>query len=213
MTTIKTIILLLVFHITMQWVPMIATAARIDQDRYAYKYENAESLEEETYVVIRQPKPITPPSTIIAKRRNFPKMVASVVEKNPALEEVAIEKPIVPPDPQKKVTQETLTVLFKKNESKLLDIAKGQLNAFVNINTDSPITVVGYTCQLGSQKFNKKLAKRRAESVERYLKKKLKNNIRTYARPKCCYRSKTNYAKNRRVEVLYLKETTAKNSK
>jgi len=61
--------------------------------------------------------------------------------------------------------------------------------------------VTGYTCDLGSQEHNDRLALKRAESVSSYLKEKRVIPVRIEGKGKCCYVSEEREL-NRRVEII-----------
>jgi len=61
--------------------------------------------------------------------------------------------------------------------------------------------VTGYTCDLGSQEYNDRLALKRAESVSSYLKGKEVIPLQVEGKGKCCYVSEEREL-NRRVEII-----------
>jgi len=61
--------------------------------------------------------------------------------------------------------------------------------------------VTGYTCDLGSQEHNDRLALKRAESVSSYLKGKEVIPLQVEGKGKCCYVSEEREL-NRRVEII-----------
>jgi outer membrane protein OmpA-like peptidoglycan-associated protein len=74
------------------------------------------------------------------------------------------------------------------------------------------LSVMGYTCDLGSKARNDVLAMKRAEAVAAYLRKSGLHALRVSGTGKCCYATK-NLRKpylNRRVEVTISKREAAK---
>jgi outer membrane protein OmpA-like peptidoglycan-associated protein len=70
-----------------------------------------------------------------------------------------------------------------------------------------PVDVSGYTCWLGSDTYNQKLAEKRAQGIADIL---IKQNIivrSVTGKSGCCYTSDTDPAQNRRVEITVSHET------
>lgn len=67
------------------------------------------------------------------------------------------------------------------------------------------LTVVGFTDDTGPQRYNDRLARRRADSVAKALRELGIEGLRTIAKGKCCYLSDNDSlqgrANNRRVEI------------
>jgi outer membrane protein OmpA-like peptidoglycan-associated protein len=109
-----------------------------------------------------------------------------------------------------------MTVLFGLDSSVLTDPEKARLSSFVeSLGTEMKVgdlSVMGYTCDLGSKARNDVLAMKRAEAVAAYLRKSGLHALRVSGTGKCCYATK-NLRKpylNRRVEVTISKREAAK---
>jgi outer membrane protein OmpA-like peptidoglycan-associated protein len=79
-------------------------------------------------------------------------------------------------------------------------------NAFAQQVTVISILVIGHTDDLGSQAFNDRLAKQRADAVAETIKRLgVQGDIEIRSQGKCCYattnRSEESRAKNRRVDL------------
>lgn len=79
-------------------------------------------------------------------------------------------------------------------------------NAFAQLGAVNSILVIGRTDDLGTQAFNDRLAKQRAEAVAETLKRLgVQGDIEIHSQGKCCYtttnRSEESRAKNRRVDL------------
>jgi len=93
-------------------------------------------------------------------------------------------------------------VYFALNSDKLTWREMKKLDQFAaQLNKGTIVDVTGYTCWLGSKKYNNRLALRRAKTVANYLRRKniLVGLIR--AKGKCCYIDLNHPSKNRRVEI------------
>jgi outer membrane protein OmpA-like peptidoglycan-associated protein len=185
-------------------VPTITYAKDIDQDTYTYSINNVTTSGTETYVVERVPKdytrkavpyrPIALPAKIIPQIKNETLAVADIP---------AEPKKPCPPCPTELPKPQKLTIPFELGKWDLIDYAKNKLNTLPILKTDEPIIVTGYTCPLGGMNINKKLAQKRADAVETYLKKKHITNLKIYAKPKTDYLSTDEYSLDRRVELIY----------
>jgi len=104
-------------------------------------------------------------------------------------------------------TTRTISVPFKFASAAVTVQAEEIIrNAFAKQGTVNSILVTGRTDDLGSQAFNDRLAKRRAEAVAETLKRlDVKGDIEIRSQGKCCYttsnRSEESRAKNRRVDL------------
>ncbi|MCP3922824.1 MAG: OmpA family protein [Desulfobacterales bacterium] len=83
---------------------------------------------------------------------------------------------------------------LKENEQRKLDYFSKSYNG--------KAFITGYTCKLGDKSINSKIAKKRAESVQNYLKSKGLKLLEIKAKPMCCYVSDKD-EQNRRVEIKY----------
>jgi len=96
-----------------------------------------------------------------------------------------------------------ITVYFDFDSSSLKGGEKQKLKAAYRDIEGKELRVVGYTCDLGPQVYNERLAVRRAESVARYLTALgvPEALIKVEGRGKCCYFDPTKRTVNRRVEI------------
>ncbi|NOQ91170.1 MAG: OmpA family protein [Flavobacteriaceae bacterium] len=102
-------------------------------------------------------------------------------------------------------------VSFALNSSDLTSAAKDNLNAIAEVFTEFPDTdlmIEGYTDSTGDNAYNLSLSKKRAKSVESYLKSQGVGNSRFAsvegygeANPRFSNDTKDGQAKNRRVEI------------
>jgi len=97
--------------------------------------------------------------------------------------------------------KQNITVYFDLNSYRIRKAGLEKLKAFAERHKGKSVSVVGYTCWKGPQKYNDILAQKRAKSVATYL--KGKNVIITSVRGKgrVNYKSRTNISVNRRVMV------------
>jgi outer membrane protein OmpA-like peptidoglycan-associated protein len=122
--------------------------------------------------------------------------------------------PLVEPVAQKQkesartiTTTRTISVPFKfASATVTVQAEKIIRNAFAQQGTVNSILVIGHTDDLGTQAFNDRLAKQRAEAVAETLKRRgVQGDIEIRSQGKCCYtttnRSEESRAKNRRVDL------------
>jgi len=122
--------------------------------------------------------------------------------------------PLVEPVAQKQkepertiTTTRTISVPFRFASATLTVQAERIIcNALAQQETVNSILVIGRTDDLGTQEFNDRLAKRRAEAVAETLKRHgVQGDIEIRSQGKCCYtttnRSEESRAKNRRVDL------------
>ena len=124
---------------------------------------------------------------------------------SPPLVEPVAQKP---KEPARTITTtRTISVPFKFASATLTVQAEKIIrNAFAQQGTVNSILVIGRTDDLGTQAFNDRLAKQRAEAVAETLKRRgVQGDIEIRSQGKCCYtttnRSEESRAKNRRVDL------------
>lgn len=109
------------------------------------------------------------------------------------------------PEPVK--TSRTLSVTFHLASSKLTPQAESVLRKeFAPQNVIDSIVIEGRTDDLGTQSFNDRLARNRADAVAAFLKQRgVTGAVTIQSQGKCCYltanRSEAARAKNRRVDL------------
>jgi len=92
------------------------------------------------------------------------------------------------------------TVYFDLDSAVLKDLERNKIDRAVP-HGGRVDAVTGYTCDLGSQEYNDRLALKRAESVSSYLKGKEVIPLQVEGTGKCCYVSEEREL-NRRVEII-----------
>lgn len=97
-------------------------------------------------------------------------------------------------------------VLFDFDSEQLSPKELNELNDFINEERLSEVVLHGYTDDIGPEKYNKALAKRRIETIEKALKKMGVTVAHSQAYGKCCYindnETEDGRHENRRVELL-----------
>lgn len=116
----------------------------------------------------------TPELAIVECHPELVKKAQPVAETQPEVKSVVTEPAIVEPLPAKPVVAAlpTGTVFFAFDESILTAKAKGELDKVarsLNGRKYRSVTVFGYTDNIGTAKYNKKLSQRRADAVKKYL--------------------------------------------
>lgn len=105
-----------------------------------------------------------------------------------------------------------LTVYFDLNSSVIKAGEAKKLHRFrEHVPKTSEIRITGYTCPLGTDAYNQKLAMARAQAVARIFKKHGLQVRSVIGRSGCCFISSTDPSKNRRAEVqVYLTGSSTK---
>ena len=135
-----------------------------------------------------------------------PKTVLVVVV--PPTAESVVREPPKPAQMDRKVAP--MSVTFQFASAALSDLAEMEITKTAAlIESGDSILVEGRTDDIGTQAFNDRLARRRAEVVAAYLKRMgVKNSIELRSQGKCCYATANNSdesrAINRRVELHFL---------
>lgn len=112
------------------------------------------------------------------------------------------ERQSVPQDDNPKI--QILTINFELGSSQIRPEYKNILNRVTTIYSKREFEVVGFTCPLGSKKRNERVALERATAVADFISANGGKVTKVMGKPMCCYVSKTENWKNRRVEI-YLK--------
>ena len=116
-----------------------------------------------------------------------------------------VVKEIPDESPIKTAGENKITIYYDLGSSKLRPSEIKKLSRFTHTYTNASVEVFGYTCPLGSLKRNKEVARQRTSKVSAWLKQNGVNVSTTQSKPKCCYVSKEELWKNRRVEIIYEK--------
>ncbi len=106
---------------------------------------------------------------------------------------------------KKAAKENKITIYYELGSSQLRPSEIKKLHRFISTFTNSTVKVFGYTGPLGSLKRNQVVARQRAGNVSTWLKKNGVNVSAIQSKPKCCYVSKEELWKNRRVEIIYEK--------
>ena len=145
--------------------------------------------------------------------------VAPVIVEPPKPAPVVKPGPVIPPAPVAAPTEvikvkdrTTIDVKFKTNKADIVPKYDGELAEFADVlkkNPDLNVTIEGYTDNVGTAKYNKKLSQRRAESVKKYLVDKfgidasrLKAVGYGLEKPIASNKTEEGRKKNRRVEAV-----------
>jgi outer membrane protein OmpA-like peptidoglycan-associated protein len=161
--------------------------AMILKDRYTFSYETAQCGETRQFLITDRPFSTIPPEKSL--KLDFETFTPTVSE----------------PESIK-----TCSVFFSVGASSIDENESKKLSQFMDElkqNQAGPVDVTGYTCWLGSEKYNQILAEERAQVVADILKKE-NISVRTITgKSECCYTSDTDPAQNRRVEITVSHET------
>lgn len=193
-------------------IPCVVSAELIGVADYEYKYNGARGVIEPTFVICDC---MTPPLALVSKgsmsqavkgKSDSLVAVVAVRASSTASEEADKElKPEMEGGTLERRSNVILgTVFFGFNSSLLTKKARVLLDEIIKEIKDNgytDIAVNGYTCDIGTKKYNDYLAKKRAESVASYMRSKGVKVLSVKGEGKCCYIS-TVRKENRRVEVL-----------
>jgi len=182
---------------------------------HSYVYESVRSARAQQFIITEMPVLINPPERALKVRLNLEKApIARRVEtkKSPAAKPIEPEAAKTPQSrrvkPDRYITPDrpiqTLTVSFPINSCALTPHETGKLNQFIRSHKpgqSQAMDVTGYTCWLGSKKYNQSLALKRAKAVASRLEKAGVSIRSVTGKGKCCYIDRKNPAPNRRAEV------------
>ena len=116
------------------------------------------------------------------------------------VKEIPEENPIKMAEKENKII-----IYYDLGSSTLRPSEIKKLRRFTHTYTNASVRVFGYTGPLGSLKRNEEVARKRASKVSTWLKNNGINVSMIQSKPKCCYVSKEELWKNRRVEIIYEK--------
>lgn len=107
---------------------------------------------------------------------------------------VRLSEDIMPAEPPPRIEPREATVHFAKNSHALNDSEKARLAAFsqtaqeiLSRGKGATVTVKGYTCDLGSNRTNDRLARKRAATVGKFMTGQGVRPDSTTGKGKCCY--------------------------
>ena len=166
-------------------------ATEIKQYPYAKDQDVVKEVEQNTFVICKK----CPVIQDLKVSSALPKI--AIMAQQP----IITPKVISPPSSEKDY-KEKIVIHFKLDSAKLMNSEKEKLELVsktISRGIDH-IEATGYTCKIGSEKYNKMLARRRAESVAHFLNDKGIKVYEVIGKGKCCYASDKNEL-NRRVEL------------
>lgn len=177
--------------------------AKITELAHTYMHETVNSARTRQFIITEMPIFLKPPERALKVKLKTKKVLKSLRDKitKPMFEKAGKqEKPAV------KHLVKTFTVSFPINSSFLPGREAGKLDQVMEVLKNGHavrVDVTGYTCWLGSKKYNRWLALRRAKTVALRLKKAGLKIRSVSGKGKCCYIDQKNPAPNRRVEITY----------
>jgi len=161
--------------------------AMIVKDHHIFSYETAQCADTQQFLVTDRPFSIVPPD-----------------------KSIKLDFEVFTPSESKPNQVKSCSVFFSIGASTLDENETQKLSQFIDeLKNDQAcsIDVTGYTCWLGSDEYNQKLAEKRAQTIADILK---KGNIAVKSvtgKSGCCYTSDTDPAQNRRVDITVSHET------
>ncbi len=98
-------------------------------------------------------------------------------------------------------------IYFESGSNMLIDSEEKKLYRLLNIlNRKQAVNIAGYTSQAGGFEINNRLAWQRAKNVADWFRSHSIKVGQVIGKPKCCYVSDLEPAKNRRVEIVFTTE-------
>ena len=210
----KTIAGIVFFFILSVSLVFSSQALSIRQQPYGFTYDGMarENVQKPLMFVVCDTACVAPQQYLKPPPKDLSlsiKVSENLVNDRPAKESVAIkpakENEKTPPEEK----GPAVTVLFDFNSSLVKQTERAKLSTFIETNkeplkqSNTTVTVEGYTCDLGDKLINNRLAKRRAANVASYLAKAGIHPSKVTGSGKCCYVTKDHNKRylNRRVEV------------
>lgn len=191
-------------------VPHMAAAEIIGTVNYEYKYNAAKGMSKPTFVICdcpSSPLAMAPKEVSMPQKNNV--LLAHITIKAPDSSHEHDNAKAVKESSGEIKTEHQFgvaigTVFFDFDSSELKKDAILRLEKIAHtIKTENlrSIVVNGYTCDIGSERYNDRLAQKRADAVASYLRHKGVDVEKVTGEGKCCYIS---YSKkeNRRAEVI-----------
>jgi len=175
---------------------------------YRQEHEVAREKEHKMFVICSQCPPVRNLSSIAAmfplavKAGTAQEGAAGSLQPPPTIN-LPVRKalpPEIPQAPPSRTSPGRTTVYFDLDSAVLKDPERNKIDRAVP-HGGRVDAVTGYTCDLGSQEYNDRLALKRAESVSSYLKGKEVIPLQVEGKGKCCYVSEEREL-NRRVEII-----------
>ena len=201
--------------------------AKIIKHHHTYVYEAVHAAGTQQFVITDMPVFVKPPERAVRLRLRRPPAVTSesIPMHKPVLAAKSKKGNAITKATQKDI--KTVTVLFRLNSSAISPDASRKLRRFVTyyigllkdnrkVGTqhsrlgtqhsrlgthDLVVDVTGYTCWLGSKKYNQSLALKRAKAVASRLRKAGVTIRSVTGKGKCCYIDRKDPAPNRRADV------------
>jgi outer membrane protein OmpA-like peptidoglycan-associated protein len=161
--------------------------AMILKNHYTFSYEPAQCGDTQQFLVTDRPFSIMPPDKSL--KLDF--------------------EAFAPPESDTESVK-SCSVFFTVGASTIDENEFQKLSNFIDeLKQDQvgPVNVTGYTCWLGPEEYNQKLAEQRAQTIANILKKENISVKTITGKSGCCYTSDTDPAQNRRVEITVSHET------
>ncbi|WP_051179142.1 OmpA family protein [Thermodesulfovibrio thiophilus] len=147
-----------------------AYALEVAYTNYKPAEQMALTEERDTFVIMDSFSPLRPESIPAPREDTFKKPLLSIMVP-PASLSSSVEPVLEKKKPE--VSSKTVsTVYFNFDSYKLNEDQKAKLDRIVPELKGGTASVYGYTCTIGSKKYNRVLSQKRAHAVSGYLKKK-----------------------------------------
>jgi len=163
------------------------------QESYTYQSDNASFKDSPAYLLCSavQARDISVCPEPTAKTPAPPKPMAVVKKAVPIKIEI--------PEKKVEIKAEKEIVFFNFDSYRIRPKEKMKLNKIKSDKGGGDYRITGYTCDIGTKKYNDRLALKRARAVRGYLGVKAE----VAGKGKCCYLDRKVRSKNRRVEIEF----------
>lgn len=149
---------------------------------------------------------IAPPANYTKKTNTTDNLKITAILDKPHVQNVVKDHPAektIPPV----IDIKPITIYFDFGKDNLSNNEKNKIDEAIKDIKDLPVEITGYTCDIGSRKYNNTLALERAKSVAKYLNEMGVKNVETIGKGKCCYAEKKRHLNRRAViKVIPIKE-------
>ena len=189
-------------------IPAVALASEVRQMPYAYSFECVNSPAGSAFVIcnncparkalVRAPKPI-PIAIMMSDPRRAALGQLGPGPVNPATARPASPVSVKPAPPKPASWTGPLSVHFAFDSYALRPTAKAKLKTIPSM-LKGPVSVIGYTDDIGTKAYNIGLSLKRARAVADYLKRLGVAQVAVIGKGECCPVSKLKKL-NRRVEI------------
>lgn len=192
--------------------PNHAIAGEIVTERYRYPADNTVSFSEGSTFLICEScpepdslilKPILP--LVIRESGSLAVNPETLAQLNTPLQETQIPRPKKQQASQIQTKTQKFTIHFAFDSDKITSDSKKKLEEIlkdIKTNTGTKtVTLLGYTCDIGTDIYNSNLSTQRALAVERYFQSKGFQHTGVSGKGSCCPISEQR-SLNRRVEII-----------